>query len=296
MPFHGVPPRRAWLFRPEPAADVAVSDAAAWRLNPAHRWVYNKLELALSQGLIAAPAGVEPREMGLAADEPVFVRPITNLAGMSLGAYPDRAGSVAPPPGSFWSERLVGEQSSTDCLVRDGEALWFAHTVAGDEWVDGRPLYWRVGVERPANEALIAEWVAANLPGYTGITNFEVIGDTIIEAHLRGSNGFYEHYGDDFLPAWVELVDRGHWNGLDPVPGGYILSLFTEEAGPFAVPEGELPSHPGVAIQADTDAAGRPTHGRVAILRSRDLDAGRAALAELAGRMGVPSNTCIRIN
>ena len=296
MPFHGVPPRRAWLFRPEPAADVAVSDAAAWRLNPAHRWVYNKLELALSQGLTAAPAGVEPREMGLAADEPVFVRPITNLAGMSLGAYPDRADSVAPPPGSFWSERLAGEQSSTDCLVRDGEALWFAHTVAGEEWVGGRPLYWRVGVERPANEALIAEWVAANLPGYTGITNFEVIGSTIIEAHLRGSNGFYEHYGDDFLPAWVELVDSGHWNGLDPVPGGYILSLFTEEAGPFAVPEGELPGHPGVAIQADTDAAGRPTHGRVAILRSRDLDAGRAALAELAGRMGVPSNTCIRIN
>ncbi|KPV40666.1 hypothetical protein AN478_05770 [Thiohalorhabdus denitrificans] len=289
MPFHGVLPERRFLFdAAEPAADIGVSDGAAWRLNPAHRWVYNKLELALSQGLVAAPAGVEPAELGLGAGEPVFVRPITNLAGMAIGAHKAQAGGVAHVPGTFWCRYLEGEQSSTDCLVRDGEVVWFAHTVAGDEWVDGRPVYWRIGVERPANERILSEWVAANLPGYTGICNFELIGATLIEAHLRGSNGFFDFYGPGFVPAWAALVDEGVWRDPGPLPGGYLFSLFSRHGEKVGLDLGAVPDagEEGVTVALDLDGTGRPANGRVAVIRSRDHPAGRRTLERLRAALG----------
>ncbi|MFA9462139.1 hypothetical protein [Thiohalorhabdus methylotrophus] len=288
MPFHGVAPERRFIFEAaEPLADLGVSDEAAWRLNPAHRWLYNKLDLALSQGLVAAPAGVEPPEMGLKPTEPVFVRPITNLAGMAVGAHKVQAGSMAHAPGTFWCRYLEGEQSSTDCLVREGEVLWFAHTVAGDEWVDGRPVYWQIGVPRPENERVLSEWVAANLPGYTGICNFELIGATIIEAHLRGSNGFFDFYGPGFVPAWVALADEGVWRDPGPPPGGFLFSLFTrrgERLG-LELSRAQDLAEGGVSVAMDLDADGRPANGRVAIVRSRDFRTGRRVLENLGATL-----------
>ena len=292
MPFHGVAPERSFLFDvAAPRADIGVSDAAAWRLNPRHRWVYDKLGLALSQGVTAAPAGVDPRDMGLAGDERVFVRPITNLAGMAVGAHAARAEAVSHAPGTFWCRYLDGEQSSTDCLVRDGEVVWFAHTVAGEEWQGGRPVYWRIGVERPANEAVLARWVATNLPDYTGICNFELIGDTLIEAHLRGSNGFFDFYGPDFIPAWAHLVDTGEWRDPGRLPGGFLFSVFTDrrEAVGLDLAQVRGLAEPGVTVALDLDGDGRPANGRMAIVRGADYASARRVWAALCEALGVRS-------
>ena len=288
MPFHGIPTTRRFLFdHVEPRADIGVSDAAAWRLNPRHRWVYDKLGLALAQGVTVAPAGVDPRDMGLAGDERVFVRPITNLAGMAVGAHVARVANVPAAAGTFWCRYLDGEQSSTDCLVRDGEVVWFAHTVAGDEWQGGRPVYWRIGVERPGNEGILSRWVAEHLPDYTGICNFELIGDTLIEAHLRGSTGFFDFYGPDFIPAWAHLVDTGVWIDPGPPPGGYLLSVFTErrEAPGLDLQAARDLAEPEVTVALDVDGDGRPNNGRVAIVRSTDYVAGRRVWEQLRGML-----------
>ncbi|MCP5230850.1 MAG: hypothetical protein H6948_01935 [Zoogloeaceae bacterium] len=226
MPFEGVLPERRHLFKPEPVAAVGVSDAEAWRLNPKHRHVYDKLALARSQGLRAAPCGVDPTAMGLKPRDRVFVKPIVNLAGMSLGAQAANAAEVPHTPGSFWCEFLDGEQTSTDCLVLDGAVRWFAHTRAADERDRSRPVWWEIGVDLPDLEPLIARFVSSRLPGYTGLCNVEMIGAHVIEMHLRGSNAFFDFYGAAFLPAWVALVD-----GLDvamppPIPGGVVWSVF----------------------------------------------------------------------
>lgn len=279
MPFYGVLPERVAIFQPQPACDVGVNDAHAWRLNPEYRRVYDKLWIALNQGVTAAPVGVSPMDMGFEADERVFVKPITNLHGVSLDARAVWADAVPVHPGCFWSRLLEGVQTSTDCLLRDGKTLWFAHSRASQEKSGNRPVYWEIGVDLPEREPTIARLLGRWLPGYTGLCNLEMIGGYVIEAHLRGSNGFFDFYGPDFLPAWTRLVDEGRWRGLASIPGGGIFSLFGE--GRLEKDAIKEAASLGVQVQMD-----RHTPGRVAVLRSPDMDLGRKALDQLQAALG----------
>jgi hypothetical protein len=267
MPFVGVLPERTHLFKPEPQGEVAVSDSAAWLLNPKHRHVYDKLRLALESGLTAAPCGVAPMDLGVASEDTVFVKPITNLAGMGLDARAMGADEVPAEPGSFWCQRLEGAHTSTDCLVEDGEVRWFAHTRGSNEKDAARPIYWEIGVDLSEREPWIADWVRRNLAGYSGICNIELIGGRPIEAHLRGSNGFFDFYGPDFIPAWVALCDGEPWNPPPPVTGGFIISVFG--AADLGETNRKAAADAGVDLQSDPS-----TPGRSAILRTRNRDAG----------------------
>lgn len=277
MPFIGVLPERIHLFQPEPWREVAVSDSAAWRLNPEYRHVYDKLRLALEAGLQAAPCGVAPMDLGLAPSDTVFVKPITNLVGMGLDARAMAAEEVPAEPGSFWCQRLEGDHTSTDCLVENGEVRWFAHTRGSDQKDAARPIYWEIGVNLSEREPWIANWVRQNLAGYTGICNIELIGGCPIEAHLRGSNGFFDFYGPEFLPAWAALCDGEPWNPPPTVPGGFIISVFGD--ADLGETNRRAAANAGVDLQPDPS-----TPGRSAILRSRNRDAGFDIYQRLTGR------------
>jgi hypothetical protein len=62
---------------------LAEEDFQAWNLyrDTEHRWVFNKLEVALRQGLHAGPAATAPDRNGT-----YIYRPIYNLYGMGIGA------------------------------------------------------------------------------------------------------------------------------------------------------------------------------------------------------------------
>ncbi|EXJ16798.1 hypothetical protein [Imhoffiella purpurea] len=274
MPFIGIQSGREHLFRPQPRRTVAVNDTGAWRLNPDHRQVYDKLDLALAAGLRAAPCGVDPRDCGIAAGESLFVKPIVNLAGMGLNARSVAADRVPMEPGSFWCERLTGEHTSSDCLVRDGRALWFAHTRASAAKDRERPLYWEVGVELADLEPVVAGWVERLLPGYTGLCNLEMIGGQPIEMHLRGSNGFLDLYGTRFLPAWVALVDGESAEPPPSVPGGLVISLFGEDPPP--ADRVERIREAGGQLQWDAH-----TPDRSAIVRCHDRGSGLRLVRDL---------------
>lgn len=276
MPFVGVLPERRYLFQPEPRREVAVSDAAAWRLNPRYRDVYDKLRLALDAGLSAAPCGVTPMDLGIAPGDEVFVKPITNLSGMGLDARAMRAGDVPAEPGSFWCERLTGLHTSTDCLVQEGVVRWFAHTRASAEKDAARPIYWEIGASLPELEPWIHDWVGRHLSGYNGLCNIELIGGRPIEVHLRGSNGFFDFYGPDFLPAWVALVDGAPFTPPSAPEGGFVISVF----GSADLSKASLKAADAAGVQVQPDNA---TPGRAAILRCHDLEAGAQVYAWLSG-------------
>ena len=61
-------------------SNIPTEDSDAWQWYPAHRWVYDKLAVALSQGLEAGPHGMPPPRF------PVFSKPIVNLKGMGVGS------------------------------------------------------------------------------------------------------------------------------------------------------------------------------------------------------------------
>lgn len=246
MPFHGIRPERRYLFTPEPTKDIGVNDSHTWRLNPNHRHVYNKLHIALSQGLLAAPSGVSPLSMQLAPEHACFVKPITNLGGMSLNSFSTTAQAIADATidapennalncaaGSFWCEFLEGSQTSTDILILNGKAKWFGHTKAADEKSKNRPIYWELGADCHQLEPVIEAFISRELVGYTGLCNVEMIGNYIIEAHLRGSNAFFDHYPNQFIQTWVDLVDQQQWSDLAPLKQACVYSMF----GNWLLPE-----------------------------------------------------------
>src|SRR5207253_1419948 len=153
----------------------------AWRLYPAYRWVYDKLAVATSQGLDAAPHGVAPGRY------PVFSKPVYNLRGMGIGSRVIRSAEDLAEiiPGHFWMTLLEGDHVSTDVALVGGEPQWWRHAT-GDPSGEGTFDHWHIRAEaNPAVEAWCGAWARKHLAGYDGMANFETIGGRIIEVHLR---------------------------------------------------------------------------------------------------------------
>ncbi len=266
MPFLGVLPERQHIFQPVPKADVPVNDRLAWTHYPTFRHVYDKLLIAKEQGLLAAPCTENPIEHGVSPDQILFIKPITNLEGMSINARALSAKNVPAETGSFWSEYLEGSQSSTDALLLDGEPKWFAHTLASEEKNCSRSVYWEIGVNKPENERITRHFAQQNLSGYTGIINVELIGEYIIEVHLRGSNTFFDFYSKEFFENWVRLVDEHSFISPVPIKHGYVYSFYSEIDLPIKVIE-EWP-YKDISLQIDNHV-----HDRACILRGDSLEA-----------------------
>ena len=141
MPIHEADPWRLQYFaQVETTANITTEDSDAWQWYPAHRWVYDKLAVALSQGLAAGPHGTPPPRF------PVFSKPITNLKGMGVGSrvltsQGDYEQHYAP--GHFWLPLLEGRHVSSDLAVVDGTPRWWRHAT-GKPAGEGTFDYWTV--------------------------------------------------------------------------------------------------------------------------------------------------------
>ena len=136
MPICEIDPWRAQYFESARCPDnifIPTEDSDAWTWNPAHRWVYDKLAVASSQGLDAAPHGVAPVRY------PVFSKPIYNLKGMGVGSRVLRSKADyadAYRPGHMWSTLLEGSHVSSDEAVVDGDGHAEVHAFEADDGID----------------------------------------------------------------------------------------------------------------------------------------------------------------
>ena len=121
MPIYECDPWRLQYFANVSCpADVHIptDDVDAYKFHPSHRWIYDKLRVAQSQGLECGLHHTPPPRY------PVFCKPVTNLRGMGAGARvvrSEREFRVSCKPGDFWSPWLSGEHVSTDWAVVRGE-------------------------------------------------------------------------------------------------------------------------------------------------------------------------------
>jgi hypothetical protein len=263
---------------------VPTDDGDAYALFPDHRWVYNKLLIAESQGLACAPHGLAPPAF------PVFSKPIYNMRGMGTGSRVIRSlddWQRRQAPGHMWMQLLEGEHVSSDAAVIDGEPRWWRHAT-------GKPLrggtfdYWTVhAAPRPAIESYCGAWLEKHLRGYTGMVNFETIGGRIIECHLRFSDQWPDLYGAGWVDAAVRLYTEGAWSYADAGRRtGYSVVLFGAHGVSYSIERdkvreiaAEYPEVTSVQITFHADkppeAHAMPPGGfRLAIVNCWDLDAG----------------------
>ena len=83
MPVCERDPWRLQYFENVPCPDdvlIPTDDPDSWNWYPRHRWLYDKLKVAESQGLACGPHGVAPERF------PVFSKPMMNLKGMGIGS------------------------------------------------------------------------------------------------------------------------------------------------------------------------------------------------------------------
>jgi hypothetical protein len=292
MPICEADPWRLQYFaHVRTAANIPTEDSDAWRWYPAHRWVYDKLAVALSQGLAAGPHGTAPPGF------PVFSKPIVNLRGMSVGSRVLKSQAdydAHYAPGHFWMTLLQGRHVSSDVAVVEGVPRWWRH-VTGKPAGEGTFDYWIVHAEPDAAiETRCAAWIGKHLAGYTGMLNVETIGGTIIEAHLRFADQWPDLYGPGWVEAVVELYERGEWNFSDDDRSeGYSAVLFGPHGRrychppPAAVEEVKrMPGITSVQITFHEDRApelhAMPPGGfRLAIVNGFDLPAALAARERL---------------
>jgi hypothetical protein len=298
MPICEADPWRLQYFADvDTAANIPTEDSDAWQWYPAHRWIYNKLAVALSQQLDAGPHGTSPGRF------PVFSKPIVNLKGMGIG------GRVLHSPadcdryytaGHFWMTLLDGRHVSSDIAVADGEPRWWRH-VTGKPAGEGTFDYWTVHAEPDAGiEDYCGAWLRKYLAGYTGMVNLETIGGKIIEAHLRFADQWPDLYGPGWVDAVVALYERGEWNfDDDDRSEGYSVVLFGAHGSRYRHPPPTLvdavknmPGVTSVQITFHEDWAperhAMPPGGfRLAIINGFDLRAALAGRERLREHFGV---------
>jgi hypothetical protein len=295
MPIIEPAPWRHQYFAKVPCPDdvfIPADDPEAWAWNSQHRWVFDKLQLALSQGLDAAPHGLMPSTF------PVFSKPIFNFGGMGAGSRVLRNAAdyqCHATPGHMWMPLLEGPHVSTDAAIADGHLAWMRHAT-GRPTTQGMFDYWTVhAAAMPALEARLTPWISSHLGGYTGIVNMETIGGVIIDAHLRFSDQWPDLYGTGWVDALVGLYRNRAW-AFDECGrrDGYSLALFMPHGQRFRHPPmslvQEVVALPGVSSVQITFHEERPPEAhsmppggfRVALVNAWDLAAGQGARRRLA--------------
>src|SRR5262249_11401986 len=226
-----------------PDVNIPTEDSDAWLWFPDHRWVYDKIAIALSQGLDAGPHGVPPPRF------PVFSKPITNLKGMGiasrvLSSQAEYEASLTP--GHMWMALLDGRHVSSDVAVVDGEPRRWRHVIREPSG-EGTFDHWTVHAAHDGGiEDYCGSWIRRHLKGYTGILNTETIGGRMIEVHLRMSDQWPDLYGAGWVDALVRLYRERRWDFADhDRRDGYSVVLFGPHGPRYRHPPGALAAQGG---------------------------------------------------
>lgn len=297
--FECDPWREEYFTRFTGSADVHIptDDTAASNSHPEHRWIYNKLLVAQSQGIECGGHDVEP------AHYPVFCKPAMNLSGADSGGsilYGERDYRENCRSGDFWMKVLTGEPVSTDFAVVKGETAWCRHA-SGIPRDTGTFGYWVVEEHtRPRLVKYCKEWIRAHLAGYTGMVNMETIGARIIAIHLRFADQWPDLYGRKWLDALVRLHQRETWDLVDSERAeGYSVVLFGSPGSSYERPKpGSLAAYRATMGISSIKVASRecrpldehatpPGGCRLAVINSFNLAEGLRVGAAMARDFGL---------
>lgn len=169
-------------------------------------WIFDKLILSKKLGHLCGPAGVHVPKPGN-----YIVRPCVNLAGMGQGAHirwleghGEETWDI--PPGYFWQEMFEGRHLSVDyengSLIRCTEGIRHTQDLT-------RFHHWKVVDDEPFIPLILRPLIYT----YERV-NIEMIGEKVIEVHLRGNPDF-DDGAVDIIPVWKDSITK--------CPEGYVF-------------------------------------------------------------------------
>ena len=305
MPIHERDPWRRAYFADiacPPDVHIPTDDADAWRWYPEHRWIYNKLLVAESQGIECAPHGIVPTHY------PVFSKPVINLDGMGIGSrtlWSQQDYESHMSAGHMWMRLFRGEHLSSDAAVIDGTVHDIRHA-KGFSLPGGLFDYWIIEADpRPALEAYLGAWIEKHLQRYTGMVNLESIDGHIIEVHLRVTDQWPDLYGKHWLDDVVELYSKSTWRRSDAAfrRPGYSIALFGPHGRAYSYPNErtirELRAQPEISSVQITFHPDRPASShsmppggfRLGVINAWSLAAGCQVRDRLRASFGLTEVT-----
>ena len=168
-------------------------DTEAYKRFPHLRKWFNKLYVAETFGYLCGPAGIS-----VPKDDMYIVRPIYNLRGLGCCAskrYLTTSDLRTVPPGYFWVEVFNGYHYSIDYIKKDGvfEQL---NCFIGDN--DPTDLY-RFYSWKKSDHVFDLPEQLKRLD--VDLLNIEVIGNKIVEVHLRLGMDHVMQY-EEIIPVW----------------------------------------------------------------------------------------------
>jgi hypothetical protein len=195
-----------------------MNDSDVWKFVDADDlWIFDKLILSKKLGYDCGPAGVLPKREGR-----YIVRPCVNYRMMGVGAKFMHLNTTDDiiPDGHFWCEIFEGPHLSFD--YHYGQQVLAVQGFREDENLS-RFLFWK-RVQQKFNIPPLLRSIAQK---YEWL-NIEVVGDKVIEVHLRENDDFKGHDGNIVVPIWKgEAIDttkyKFRWDPCRDRIGFYVI-------------------------------------------------------------------------
>lgn len=182
-----------------------------------HNFVYDKLWIAQSQGLLAGQLKkLRPNE-NIAM--PIFIKPrwghetASSKNCFKINSW-DELSQYNHIPDMMWSEFIDAKEQMTDYILLNGQIVYqitYVYSETQNEFIDD----WKY--ISPDNQPIpkITDWVNRNLAGFTGAVNVQYRDDKIIEVGLRLARGgaYILSTKNKYLIENINnVVDKGQWD------------------------------------------------------------------------------------
>ena len=177
-----------------------------------HNFIYDKLWIAESQGLLCGKLETLIKHPQKYLEYPIFIKPRWgHKSASSKNCYKidshEDIKSYSHLEEMIWTEFIDDREEMTDFFVYNGKIVFYIcykysksqNGVVADEW-----KYVSQKNKPPGN---IVDWVTSNMKGYSGICNAQYRGNKIIEISLRLSRGGAYIYSTN-LPGLVENINN----------------------------------------------------------------------------------------
>ena len=166
---------------------IPTFDLDAFKKNPNHQFVYDKLFIAQSQDIQSGLL----KDITLSGDikYPIFIKPRWgHVTSSSKNCYkiknPKELLPYLSKPHMMWSEFINANEGMTDFILDNGKIVYQltyeyspTQNVFADDW-----KYISSSTKPPEK---IVQWVTKHMPNYTGVLNVQYRDDIIIEVSLR---------------------------------------------------------------------------------------------------------------